>query len=332
MCRSRPDLPEHVDHFLVGAAVTRSGERRGSRRDHRVGIGERAAHHARRGGGAVLLVIGVQDEEQIERLLEHRVGLVLQLGHLEEHREEVAGVGQVVVGVDVGQPAAVAVGERGDGRHLADQASRLDAARLEVHDVLRVGIERGQRADRSDQHAHRVRVVAEALHEALQVLVHHRVHRDVVLPHGEVARRRQLALDDQIRGLEIRALLRELLDGVAAVAQDAAVAVDVGDLAPAGRGVHERRVVAHQTGVVGPQLDAGELRGADGAVLDRERVLLAGPVVLHRQRGLCHGPLLPSRRGMVKRHRDRAEPPSNGARRQSVARPTPTIRGAITCG
>ena len=54
---------------------------------------------------------------------------------------------------------------------------------------------------------------------------------------------RQLAEQDQIRRLEIGAVLGQLLDRIAAIHQDALVAVDVGDLAPAGGRVHERRVV-----------------------------------------------------------------------------------------
>src|SRR5579875_2871675 len=225
----RPDLAQHADDLLVGAAVARPRERRAGSGDHGVGVGERAADHARRGGGAVLLVVGVEDEEHVERPLEDGVRRVLELGHLEEHREEVAGVGQLVVRVDVRQAAAVAVGEGGDRGHLADQPPRLHPPRLEVHHVLRVGIEGRERPDRADDDAHRVGVVAEPLDEALDVLVEERVHADVVPPHLEVRGRRQLALDDEVGHLEVVALLGQLLDRVAAVAEDAALAVDVGD-------------------------------------------------------------------------------------------------------
>jgi predicted RNase H-like nuclease len=49
---------------------------------------------------------------------------------------------------------------------------------------------------------------------------------------------RQLAVEQQVAGLEEVAVLGELLDRIAAVEQDALVAVDVGDLglAAAGRG------------------------------------------------------------------------------------------------
>ena len=62
--------------------------------------------------------------------------LVLQLGHLEQHVQEVAGEAQVVVGIDVGAADAVAVGVGGDGRHLRDQPVDLLLARLLVEDLL----------------------------------------------------------------------------------------------------------------------------------------------------------------------------------------------------
>ena len=84
-------------------------------------------------------MVGVQDEEHVERLLQARVGLVLGLGHLEEHGQEVARVREVVVGVDVGQPEAVAVGEGGEGRHLGDEAHRRDVPLVLVVYVLASG-------------------------------------------------------------------------------------------------------------------------------------------------------------------------------------------------
>ena len=71
-----PDLPKHPQHRLVGAAVQRPVERRdgGGRRGIRIRLrGPDAAHGRRR---AVLLVVGVQDEEHLERALQHRVHLV----------------------------------------------------------------------------------------------------------------------------------------------------------------------------------------------------------------------------------------------------------------
>ena len=52
-------------------------------------------------------------------------------------------------------------------------------------------------------------------------------------------------MDKEVRDLEEGGLLRQLIDGVTAIAQDALIAVDVGDRRFARRGIHEARVHRH---------------------------------------------------------------------------------------
>ena len=273
------DAPQHPQHGLVGAAVQRAVERGDAGRDGRVGIGLRRADRAHRARRAVLLVVGVQDEQDVERAFQARIGLVLQLGHLVHHVQEVARVREVVVGIDVRLALGVAVGERRQRRHLGDQPDRLDVTVLRVVDVRRLGIERRQRADRAEQHAHRVRVVAEATEELLDVLVHERVDRDLVLPVRQLRGGRQLAVDEQVGDLEIGRLLGELLDRVAAVLEDAVRAVEVRHRRAAGGRVHECRVVRHEAEVVLVDADRAEVQRAYGAVDDRDLVRPARAVV-----------------------------------------------------
>jgi len=244
--------------------------------------------------------------------LDDRVGLVLA-GHLEQHCQEVAGIAEVVVRVDQRQTAQVTVGEGGERRQLADQAPGLEPARLQVFDVLGVGVERRHGADRAHQHAHRMRVVAEAIHELLDVLVHHRVHGDVVRPHREPLLVGQLPFDDQVGGFEIGAVLGKLRDVVAAVAQDPLVAVDEGNLALARRGVEQGWIVSHQPEVVLGNLDLAELRRVNRAVLDRQLVFLARAIVDDGQGIFGHAPLL-------------AIEPACHRKRRAVSPPAPRTR------
>ena len=84
----------------------------------------------------------------------------------------------------------------------------------------------------------------------------------------------QLAVQQQVGDLEERRLLGQLLDRVAAVAQDAGVAVEVGDRRLAGRGLHVRRVVDEQVGV-----ELTNRRRRKDAVGDRNGDGLAGSIV-----------------------------------------------------
>jgi hypothetical protein len=63
-CASPPaSCVEHLDHLLVGAAMERAPEHADARRDARKQIRLRAADDPHGARGAVLLVIGVQDQQ-----------------------------------------------------------------------------------------------------------------------------------------------------------------------------------------------------------------------------------------------------------------------------
>src|SRR5207237_7862948 len=67
-------------------------------------------------------------------------------------------------------------------------------------------------------------------------------------PFAGLIRIGQLAVDQEISHLQETASLRQFLDWVTPVAQNAALAIDVGDGAAAAGGVEECWVVAHHAG------------------------------------------------------------------------------------
>ena len=240
-------------------------------------------------------MVGVQDEQDVQGTLEHRMGAVFHFRGLEHHVQEVARVAQIIVGVRVRHAYGVPVREGGQRGSLCDETHDLVAAGLLFEDPLRFGIERRQRGHSAHEHAHRVRVVMEAVDELLDVLVDDGVVRDLEYPRVELRGRGELPVEQQIGGLEERALLRELLDRVAPVAENALVAVDERERAAAGRRVHEGGVIRHQPEIVVGCLDLAQFRGADCSVLNRELVALASAVVddgegvLRHYRILCAG-------------------------------------------
>ena len=104
--------------------------------------------------------------------------------------------------------------------------------------------------------------------------------------------RGQLAVQQQIGDFEEGAFLRQLLNGVAAIAQNAFVAIDEGDGAVARGGVHECRVVGHQAEVVRAGLDFPQVHGADGSLVKGNFVSRVGALVQNAQAVVIHA-LLP---------------------------------------
>ena len=102
---------QNVHHLLVGAAVERALERADGAGNTRVHVAERRDDNAGGEGRGVELVLGVEDERDIEGL--HFLGSGFGLA---EHVEEVRGLAEVLARQDWEEPLgeAVVVGD-GDG-------------------------------------------------------------------------------------------------------------------------------------------------------------------------------------------------------------------------
>ena len=183
-------------------------------------------------------MVGVQDEDLVERVGKHRVDLVFLARHCEAHVKEVLGEFQRVLRINEGLAKIIFEGHGGQRRNLGDHAHRGDHALLRIVDVRRVVIERGQRADGRHHHRHRMGVAAETLEETGHLLVNHGVKDHTPVEIGLLRLGGKLAVKQEIAGFQEVAVFGELLDRIAAVFQDSRIAVDIGDfrLAACGRG------------------------------------------------------------------------------------------------
>jgi hypothetical protein len=116
-------------------------------------------------------------------------------------------------------------------------------------------------------------VAAETLEEAAHLLVHHGVMHDAIDEIGFLRGGRQFAVEQQVAGLEEVAVFGEVGDRIAAIEQHACVAVDIGDLGLAACRRGETGVVSEDAGLGIKLADVDDF-GADGAVVDRERIVL----------------------------------------------------------
>ncbi len=218
-------------------------------------------------------MVGVQDEDPVHGLRQHRVHMIVLGRDREAHAQEVLSVTQLVAREYERLAHRVLEGAGRDGRHLGDHAVSADLALLQVVDVGAVVVEGRQGAHGADHDRHRVGVAAEALEEAVELLMHHGVVRDGVGELFQFLGVRQFAVQQQVADFQERRLLGQLLDGVAAIQQHALVAVDVGDLAFAGRGRGEAGVEGEDVGVAVELADVDHVR-ADGPLQHGEGDLL----------------------------------------------------------
>src|SRR5262249_51834847 len=170
---------------------------------------------------------------------------------------------------------------------------------LGIKDVLRVAVESRQRRNRTDEHPHWMSVVVKAVDEFLDVLMDESVVCNSVLPLLELGRGRQFSVKDQVGHLEVIATLGELLNGIAAVAQNPLVAVDKSYSAPARRGIHECRIIGHEAKIISGCLDFSKVSRSYRSILYRHLILLASSVIHDRECALAHTFSLPAVWGLV---------------------------------
>jgi hypothetical protein len=143
---------------------------------------------------------------------------------------------------------------------LRDQPGGFDLKMILVHArVEQLGIEATDGVNHRGEDGHRVGVAGEALEVVLQVLVQEFILREQVGEAFKLGAVRELAHDEQVGDFNEGGLLGEFLDGDAAVAQDAQIAVDEGDLALARAGVS---VAFVERDVAGLGAELGNVHGA----------------------------------------------------------------------
>ena len=219
-------------------------------------------------------MVGVQDEEHVQGPHHGRVDLVGLVGHAEGQADEVLDVGALRVGVEQRQ-ADGAPGDVADHRgHLGQQQHGGELALVGVVRVEGVLVVGGQARDPRLEDRHRVTRGGEGGEEAAEVLVQEAVARDATLHTLEGLAVGQLAVDEEVGDLQEGRGLGQLLDRVAAVAQDPGRAVDVGDLRGARRRIGEARVERHHAGGA-QQLGHAQAVSAIGRLGARQLKVLA---------------------------------------------------------
>ena len=146
-----------------------------SGRDGREEIDRAGAHHADCRSAAVLAVVGVQDQQQVQRDHEIGVHLVPFAGHREHHVQEVLAVGEVILRVDERLANRLLVAEGGNGGHLGQHLPDGQLHLFGVAGVQRVFAVDGQGADHRAEDRHGMGVGRESGEDRAHPFVQQRV-------------------------------------------------------------------------------------------------------------------------------------------------------------
>ena len=116
-----------------------------------------------------------------------------------------------------------------DGSHLREQPRGGPLEVLLALDLHEIGLVTAQRVDHRRENRHGMGPRRKSFEVMTQALVEHLVARQERAEPGELVGGRKLTVENEPGRLDKRAVLRELLDGIATVLQDPFVAIDVRD-------------------------------------------------------------------------------------------------------
>ena len=117
-------------------------------------------------------------------------------------------------------------------------------------------------------------ITTEATQEEGHLLMHHGVHGDSAFELSVLLCIRKLAIQQQVTGLDEISMIGQLVDRVAAIQQNAFLAIDIGDVGLAACCRGETRIVGEVTALAIERRDVDDARAKRSAI-DRKFVGLA---------------------------------------------------------
>ena len=153
-----------------------------------------------------------------------------------KHIEEVFNIISVLGGHVVRAAHAVAISTGSHGGASSKNSVDLFIAELLVviyflasERRVGLGVESRESRHGRDKLAHRMGVIAIRLHHAVDLEMVEGVGHNFILENGELARSRQLSVDQEECDFQESGFLSQLLDRIAAILEDALLAIDERD-------------------------------------------------------------------------------------------------------
>ena len=175
------DVAEHGQDRFVGTTVQGTVQRVDSGRHGGEDVGLGGSNETHRGGGGVLFVVFVQNQQTVKRPRQDRVNFVRFRHCAKVQFEEVVDKAQPVVRVEERLAEALFVRVCRDDGELSQQAHDRHFDLLRIADAERALVVGRERRDGAGEHRHGVRAVRESVEEATQVFVKQGVATNLVI-------------------------------------------------------------------------------------------------------------------------------------------------------
>jgi len=137
-------------------------------------VGAGGGNHADGGGGAVLFMVGMEHEEEVDGFGDLGPCLVVDVWQGEHHVQEVGDVSAVGIGVDKGLAACHFVGEGGDSTDFGEKsgAEVLDpVVGDDIAQVSEFAVVATKGVDHGGKHSHGVGIGGETFEVAFEVFM-----------------------------------------------------------------------------------------------------------------------------------------------------------------
>ncbi len=201
----------------------------------------------RRRGAAILFVVGVQQENQVQSPDQFRIRFEFAVGQAEHHVKQVFGESFVRVRVHEKMSQCMPVGICGYSAHLGHDASGGFLKCILVLNLQQLGIETADDVEYGREYSHGRGVGREEVEVAPNFFAQHLVPGERIAEAFKLPASGQLTPDEKVSSLEKATMFGQFLDGNSAVAQNALFSIDIGDGTLARSSVAESIIQSNET-------------------------------------------------------------------------------------
>ena len=245
------DAQKRFEHGLVGATMERTPQGADAGANACVKVGLRTAHHTHGRSGAVLFMVGVNNQERVQGLFHDRIRVVRTSLAAEHHVQEVTAVTAFGFRVHERFADACLVREGGDGANLGNKACgrEFECAR-DVFVVVEARGEKTHGVHHGTENAHGVRSRRHFPKEVQQVFVQQGVFGQKCAEMAELFLVWKFTVNQEPCRFGEGSLFGQVFDGVTSVAENTMFAIHIRDGTLGATGIQVAVVERYEAGIL----------------------------------------------------------------------------------